>query len=391
MKRSKALGGLILIAGLLMAWPVLAADDVRGVTDTEIRLGQWGPQTGPAALWGAVARGTDLLVKHVNEKGGVHGRKIKYYLRDDGYNPAKTKAIAKEFVDRIGVFGVVGGVGTGPGMAVRDYLKENNVVWVAPSTGSEHWTKPFQRNIFAVYPLYKDDAYLLAKYAWNNIGKKIAIFYQNDDYGKEGVIGAEKFLKEQGSDLVGRVSVEVPDTDLSSHALKLKESDADVVIMFLLPKHAAIILGECAKIGYKPQWMSCTTLSDSPLMYKITKGLWKDVIFSNFGVSVDSQIPLMVEYRAAHKKYAPKERWGTFYIAGLLYLEPMIEGFKRAGKDLNTESFIKAMETFKGWQGIGAPLTFTADDHLGGKSVLMQKCGDNGVATEISSWITITK
>ncbi|MFH1135589.1 MAG: ABC transporter substrate-binding protein [Pseudomonadota bacterium] len=391
MKRSKAFGGLIFLAVLLMAWPVLAADAVRGVSDTEIQIGQWGPQTGPAALWGAVARGTDLLVKHVNDKGGVHGRQIKYYLRDDGYNPAKTKAIAKELVENIGVFGVVDGVGTGPGMAVRDYLMENNVIWVAPSTGSTHWTEPFQKNIFAAYPLYKDDGYLLTKYAWENIGKKIAIFYQNDDYGKEGVIGVEKYLKEQGSTLAAQVAVEVPDTDLSSHALKLKQSEADVVIMFLLPKHAAIILGECAKIGYKPQWISCTTLSDGPMMFKITKGLWKGVITSNFGVSVDSKMPLVEEYRAAQQKFAPNERWGTFYLAGLVYLEPMLEGFQRTGRDLNPESFIKAMETLKDWQGIGPPLTYTADDHLGCKSVLMLKAGDEGVMTEISDWITISK
>ena len=89
----------------------ISAQQVRGVTDTEILVGQWGPQTGPAAPWGAVARGTDLFFKIINEEGGIHGRKFKYFLRDDSYQPAKTKAIAKEFVEQIGVFAVVGGVG----------------------------------------------------------------------------------------------------------------------------------------------------------------------------------------------------------------------------------------------------------------------------------------
>ena len=114
----------------------------RGVTDTEILVGQPGPQTGPAAAWGAIARGTGLLFKIVNEEGGIHGRKLKYFIRDDAYQPAKTKAIAKEFVDQIGVFAIMGGVGTGTGMAVRDYLMENRVLWFSPVSGAYNWIHP---------------------------------------------------------------------------------------------------------------------------------------------------------------------------------------------------------------------------------------------------------
>src|SRR5512137_3205741 len=129
---------LLTTAVFLMTAPVLA-QKVRGVTDTEILVGQTGPQTGPAALWGAVARGTGLYFKGVNDEGGIHGRKIKYFLRDDAYQPAKTKAIGKEFIEQIGVFAVVGGVGVGPGMSVRDDLMENKVVWVGPATGVYNW------------------------------------------------------------------------------------------------------------------------------------------------------------------------------------------------------------------------------------------------------------
>ena len=309
MKRYGWWGVAVIILLALAVTPLTAKEKVRGVTDKEIIIGQWGPQTGPAALWGAVARGTDLIVKIVNDEGGIHGRKIKYYLRDDGYNPAKTKAIAKEFVERLGVFAVVGGVGTGPGMAVRDYLTENKVPWIGPSTGSSHFTRPLNKYIFGVYPLYSDEAYLLAKYAHENLGKKIAFFYQNDDYGKEGLEGAEKAMKELGTELAATVSVEVPDTDLSSHALKLKASGADVVIMWLLPKHAAIILGETAKIGFKPHWVTTNTLSDAEIMFKITKGLWAGVITSSFGDLPNEDTPLMNKYRAAREKFAPKERW----------------------------------------------------------------------------------
>ncbi|MDQ7053139.1 MAG: ABC transporter substrate-binding protein [candidate division KSB1 bacterium] len=108
----------------------------RGVTDTEIVIGQWGPQTGPAALWGAVARGTAAYFKMINEEeGGIHGRKIRYIYRDDAYQPAKTKAVVKEMVENEGVFAFVGGVGTAPGMAVKDYLVQNKVPWVGTGFG----------------------------------------------------------------------------------------------------------------------------------------------------------------------------------------------------------------------------------------------------------------
>jgi ABC-type branched-subunit amino acid transport system substrate-binding protein len=328
----------------------------------------------------------------INDTGGIHGRKIKYYLRDDAYNPAKTKAICKEFVDRIGVFGVVGGVGTSTGMACRDYLMENKVIWVSPSTGSSHWTVPFQKHIFAVYPRYQDEAYLLTKYVYETLGmKKIAFFYQNDDYGKGGLQGAQQFLTERRKSLVALVSVEVPDTDLSSHALKLKQSGAEAVIMWLLPKHAAIILGESAKIGFRPQWVSSSTLSDSFLMFQVTKGLWKDVICASFGEVPDSEHPLMVKYRKAWKEYAPKERWGAFYYAGIIFAEPLIEGLIRTGPNLNPEAFIRAMESIRGWRGIGPPLTFTATDHQGGKSVKIGKVDAQGNLKPLLDWLTITK
>jgi branched-chain amino acid transport system substrate-binding protein len=377
-----------LLALLTCVAGVSAADKVRGVTDTEIKIGQWGPQTGPAALWGAVARGTGVLFSMVNDEGGIHGRKIKYFIRDDAYQPSKTKAIAKEFVEKIGVFGVACGVGTSTGMAARDYLVKNKVPWVGPATGSTHWTQPFQKYIFAVYPLYWQESYLLAQYATEKMGKKkIAFFYQNDDYGKEGLEGAKKYCKDKGLKLVAEIPVEVTDTDLKSHALKLKESGADAVILWVLPKHGAIMLGTSKAIGFSPQWISSSTLSDSYLMFKITKGLWKDVVYGNF---MDMESPLMKKYRAAQKKFAPREKYtGVFFYAGVMFVEPMVEGLRRAGKDLNPESFIKAMETIKNWNDwLGHDCTFTATDHQGMKSIFLSKCGDKGKPIHISDWLT---
>ncbi len=388
--KSRSLASVLatgLILCLLPVWAI-GAEAVKGVTDTEILIGQWGPQTGPAALWGAVARGTGVFFDMINDQGGINGRKIKYFSRDDSYQPAKTKAIGKEFVENIGVFGIVGGVGTSPGMAVRDYLAENKVPWVGPTTGSSHWSEPPQKYVFAIYPKYTNEASLLTQYAVETMGlKKIAFFYQNDDYGKEGLKGAQKYAEKNNIKLVAEIPVEVTDTDLKSHALKLKESGADGVVLWVLPKHAAIILGTSKAAGFQPQWLASSTLSDSHLMHNITKGLWEGVIYANF-LNVDS--PLVAKYIEAQKKFAPNEQYtGVFFLAGFMFAEPMVEGLKRAGKDLNVESFIKAMDSIKNWNDwLGHDCTYTLEDRQGMKSVYIAKCGPEGKPIKISDWLT---
>ncbi|HYA91582.1 MAG TPA: ABC transporter substrate-binding protein [Thermodesulfobacteriota bacterium] len=392
-KRNLGLICLLTLAAFLMTAPV-SAQQVRGVTDTEILIGQTGPQTGPAAAWGAVARGSGLFFKGINDEGGIHGRKIKYFLRDDGYQPAKTKAIGTEFVEQIGIFGVVGCVGVGPGMSVRDYYTENKVLMVSfGCSGVTNWIQPFNRYIFPVYQLYVDEAKALTRYFYENMKlTKVAVFYQNDDYGKQGLEGVERYEKEKGLKVVAAVSAEVTDRDLSSHALKLKNSGAEAVVLWAMPTHGALLLAECAKIGYKPQWGTSSTLSDGPLMMQITKGLWAGMINSFPIEPPDSNNPLMVKYRAWHQKYEPNERWGTFYYSGCLYAEPLAEGLRRAGRNLTPETFIKAMETIRDWRGaIGAPITFTPTDHQGTRDTRFAQVQPDGSMKILTDWIRITK
>ena len=387
---------LSMILGLALALALTLpamAGDVPGVTKDTIKIGQWGPQTGPAALWGAVARGSGLFFKMINDEGGINGRKVEYFMRDDGYQPNRTKAIVKELVEKEGVWGFVGGLGTSPGMAVMPYLVEKNIPWVSPTSGSSHWCYPPKKNIWGTYPIYPVDAILLVRYAVDTLKKsKIGFIYQNDDYGKGGLGGAEKELRDHGMKLAATVSTEITDTDLSTQVLKLKEAGCDVVIMWLLPKQAAITLGTAAKMGFRPQFMTSSTLADSALMYKISKGLWKGVIFSTYGELPFSNHPLMVKYREVWKKYAPQERWGPFFSVGFYYAEPLVEGLKRCGDDLSYDNFVKAMESIKDWKGgTGAPLTFGPNQRQGSNSLFMVVCDPKapGMARRLTDWMTV--
>jgi ABC-type branched-subunit amino acid transport system substrate-binding protein len=259
-------------------------------------------------------------------------------------------------------------------------------------TGVYEWIQPFQKYLFAVYPLYDDEAYNLTDYLYEKLGlKKIAMFYQNDDYGKQGVMGVERYLKDKKIDLVAKVSAEMTDRDLSTHALKLKDSGAQAIIMWTMPTHGALILGETAKIGFKPQWATSNTLSDSALMMQITKGLWTGMIHSNFVELPDSNLPLMVKYREWHKKLAPQERFGVFYLAGLVFTEPFLEGVRRAGKNLNNDTLMRALESIKDFKGIGGPINYSQTERQGAKHVFYGKVKPDGNIEKITDWVKITK
>ncbi len=384
--------GVVLGVWLMLVPPAAAIIPTpAGVSDTEIHIGQWGPQTGPAAPWGAVARGTGVLFQMINEEGGIHGRKIVYHMFDDQYNPANTKAGVKELQEKEpGIFGWASGVGSSPGLAVKDYLMERGIPWVGPAAGSLHWITPPQKYLFAVYPLYFDEAQVLVKYlVKQKKRKKIAFIYANDEYGKNGLEGFQKGMKKLGLKPVIEVPVGRADRDLKSHIMKLKTSGADTVIMWFLPTHAVIALKTAAAMKYNPLWASSSTLSDVPMMMHITGGLWKDVIFTSFTEPLDSDLPLMKKYHAAFEKYAQKgERWGVFFTAGFAFVEPMVEGLKRTGRDLTRENFVMAMETIKVWKGISGLITYGPNIRQGQKQVFVARPSPDGTKMiRLTPWL----
>ena len=394
--KKKTIFVFVSILALVLCLPFAAMAE-EGVTDTEIHIGQWGPQTGPAAPWGAVARGTGVLFKMINDEGGIHGRKIVYHMFDDAYNPAKTKAGVKELQESVGIFAWAAGVGTACGLSVKDYLMERKIPWVGPSAGSLHWISPPQKYLFAVYPLYVIEAKALCRYAVKNLGlKRIAIAYQNDDYGKNGLKGAEKELAKYGMKLVAKVPVEKADTDMRPHVMKLRKSKADAVLLWVTPIHAVRILGTGHAMKFNPQWMSTSTCSDFPLMYKISKGLWKGVIVANFAELPDSKSPLMLKYKEAFKKYAAKgERWGVFFYAGIGFTEPLVEGLKRCGRNLTRERFVKKMEGIKNFKGIFGRISYKAFDpkdpscRQGQNEVFLSQCLEGAKSKQLTDWMEI--
>ncbi|MBI4965564.1 MAG: ABC transporter substrate-binding protein [Desulfomonile tiedjei] len=369
--KTKGLLVLLVIFLALMSGNSEAAD-VPGVTDTEVVVGVTTPLSGPAALWGVTGQGMKAWADYVNEQGGVNGRKIKVILKDDAYNPTRALANLQEMKGN--VFAVCGLLGTAILNAAKDFFLENKIPLITAYGDVRIWEKmPKDKRgyVFISYPDYEDEAEYLAKYAVNKLGaKKLALFYQNDDYGKEAMTGVKKALDaEKGKgELAGAVPYEVTERALSTHALKMKETGADTVLIYTTPTHGALILKEMAKIDYRPKALTTFTLGD-PIMYKVAGDVWEGTYIALPGNSgIPGADPASDKVAEIMLKYDPQIK-GKEYLAlfGAVSMMHFVEGLKKAGKNLTPESMIKGMEQIKDWkpEGIGAPVTYTADRRHG--------------------------
>ena len=186
---------------------------------------------------------------------------------------------------------------------------------------------------------------------------------------------------------MAKVSYELSDTDLSSQALKLKSSGAEVVILWSTAKHAATLLKESAKVAYKPQFLATSTLSD-PILFKLAGDAWNGTIIANWMPMVTDDANEGIKlYKEALAKFAPNQVIGNFTLAGFILAEPLVEGLRRAGRDLTTDSLIAALEGIEHFNGkFVHDLTFSREDRQGLDSIYFIQA-KNGKLAKISDWL----
>lgn len=349
------------------ASPVAMSGNVAGVNDTEIVLGGWGPQTGPAASYGIVGRTIAAYFKKVNDEGGINGRKIRFILEDDAYATARTQTAVKKLVEQDKVFALVGGLGTAQNVAVMDYLLSNNVPHIAAATGSSViCCKPLKKQIFALQTNYVVEANILTNYALDNLKlKKAAVFYQNDPFGTEGFETIQSILKKRGLAEATGVSYETTDKDFSSQALKLKDSGADTLILWSTPNPTAGLLKEVEKLGWKPT-IIMSAVNYDPVMFQLAGSALEGVWTAGWLPDPESEDPKAARYREFMKKYMPNEVVGAFSMVGMAQAELATEALKRAGRNLNRDSLIAALETFKDWNdGLAYKVNYSPTNRQG--------------------------
>jgi len=362
----------ILVALIFSIASISTAADVRGVTDTEIVVGWTTPLSGPAALWGVTGLGGKAWADHINAQGGIHGRKIKVILKDDGYNPAKAMANLQQMKDD--VFVIAGLLGTAVCNAAKDFPADNNIPLITAYGDIRIFARQPKskiRNVFVTYPDYEDEAQYLTVWAVKNRGaQKVVVFYQNDDYGKMGLEGVKKGIAASGGKarLVGAVPYEVTERALDTHALKLKESGADTLVMYASPTHGAIITKTLAKVGYQPMVLASFPLADA-IMYKIAGPTWEGTYVGLPGNSglpgtdpdADRVVDILLKYDS---KIKGKEFLALFGATSMMHLA---EGLKNAGPNLTPETLVAGMEKIKEWkaENLGARVIYGPDRHHG--------------------------
>jgi len=393
--RSNITRALIVICSLFLSLTSIVFAE-EGVTDTEIHIGSWGPQTGPGAAYGAIPRGTDAYFKLVNAEGGVHGRKIIFHHFDDAYNPAKTLAGVKQLQEQVGIFAWCAGVGTPTGMAVMDYLMERKIPWVAPLTGSPIFAVPPKEYLFVAYAPLDREAEILVKYGVETLKKKrVAFVYLNDELGKSGLKGAEKQLAKFGMKLVESIPVQFNETDMRPHLMRLRRANADLVIQYY-NYHLAIRLMVAAKVAqYEPTWMGGSPLTDFQSMWKLSKGAVKGLIGAISIEGPDSKSPQLARYKEAYDRFATKgEKWSNNFYSGMISPQIVVEGLKRAGRNLTREGFVRALEQIKDFrETITGPITYKPYDpndvtcRQGQTSYYLIKCLDEGKWEKLTGWM----
>ncbi|UGY04642.1 ABC transporter substrate-binding protein [Bradyrhizobium quebecense] len=241
---------------LVSASAVLAADEKYdpGASDTEIKIGQTMPYSGPASAYGTQGRAEAAYWKMINSQGGINGRKITLLSMDDGYSPPKTVEQTRKLVEQDEILANIGSLGTPTNSSIQKYLNGKKIPHLLISTGASKWNDPKEFPwTTPFYPPYAQEAKIYAKYIAKELpNAKIGVIYQNDDFGKDYLKGFKEGLGEKAGLIVKELSYEVTDPTIDSQIVNLKATGADVLMTITTPKFGAQAIRKVADLGWKP-------------------------------------------------------------------------------------------------------------------------------------------
>ena len=393
--RKQIFAGISAVA-LLFFFGAVSVPAEEGVTDRVIHIGQTGPLTGPANLWGGSVKGVALRIAIENEKGGVHGRRIAHHVYDDAYNPARTKAGVKRLQERVGMFAWVGTIGTANALAVKDYLMNRDIPWVGPFTGSRAMFDPPEEYLFSIYPPSTFEIDLMFDYAVKELGKKrVAIVYQDDSYGHTGLAGAREALQRYDLSLVAEVPINPQSVDMADAVARLYQAQADTVLIWISPFTALHLMKVAEKMNYEPQWLGSSTLSMFSVFYELSQGLVEGLITPHFRTDDQAKLDYI---RQAHDRLDPEEPFSTAYLLGFAVGDLLVEGLQRCGPDPTREGLVTALEGInpENYQAYTKAFTYAPYDpddpmcRLGTRELFLQQCLAGGKSKKITDWATIT-
>jgi len=366
--KTQTLIPLAAAAGLALGCGLAAAQQ-QGVSKDEIRIGTIQDLSGPLAGFGKQSRnGMQLAVDELNEQGSVQGRKLKLFVEDSGYDPKKAVLAAQKLVNQEKIFIMAGHIGTAQNMAAMPVQFEKNIVNFFPITAAREMYEPFNRLKYSFAATYYDQIRIaLPRLVKEKGAKKVCTIYQDDEFGLEVQRGAEAGLKAAGLELTEKTSFKRGATDFSSQVAKMKAANCDLVVLGTIIRETIGTVGEARKTGFNPTFLG-SSAAYTDLIHKLggkpMDGIYATMTVQNPYTDEQSQ-PL----RFWANKYKTKfnEDPTVFSVYGYMIVQDFIQAANKAGPNLTTDSFIKAMDssTFEP-DMFGSPkMTFSATKRLG--------------------------
>ena len=343
--------GLFTISLVLACGHALAAGQYGpGVSDTEIKIGNTNPYSGPASTYGTIGKSIAAYFAMINDQGGINGRKINFISRDDGYSPPKTVEMVRKLVEEDQVLFLFQTLGTPPNSAIRDYLNEQKVPQLFVATGADKWNDPrhFPWTI-GWQPSYRIESRIYARYILKQLpDAKIAVLYQNDDFGKDYLIGLREGLGDKADKMiVATQSYETTDATIDLQIVSLQGSGANVMVTVAIPKFAAQTIRKVHDTGWKPTHILSNVSSSVGLVMR-PAGPEKSVGIISAAFLKDptdpqwQDTPEYKEWLAWMKKYNTSGNVADAYtVYGYSAAQTMVAVFKQCGDNLTRENITK--------------------------------------------------
>jgi ABC-type branched-subunit amino acid transport system substrate-binding protein len=353
------------LAALILALVSCLAQAENGVTDREIVIGQFAAITGPSAQLGLrMQMGMQAYISAVNAQGGVNGRLIKLVTRDDGYEPEKAAAAVKALIREDKVFALAGSVGTPTGLAALPILSEEQVPLVGMFTGAQALREPFNRNVFHVRASYFDETERIVQHLTTLGIKKIAVFYQNDAYGKAGLEGVTRALGKRQLKPVSTATVERNTVEVADSLEALVKSEPEAIVQIGAYKACAALIKQARAKGYGGQFFNVSFVGSRALADELGDAGQGVVISQVVPFPFALGIPVVREYQLRMTEAGQKD-FDFSSLEGYLTARVLVEGLRRAGKNLSRDALITGLESMQNVNLGGFSISYNNKDHQG--------------------------